>query len=85
MNHRTYFTEKNTLNRLQGNLIKTIMGIGKNYRRAPLLKAINLSHISSVFDFNNLKLLNTIMKRNSVARQFNLLMIKSKCKYCKIM
>ena len=34
--------------RLQGNLIKTVMGIGKTCSIRPLLKALNLSHISSI-------------------------------------
>ena len=34
--------------RLQGNLIKTVMGIGKNCSITPLLKALNLSHIPSI-------------------------------------
>ena len=34
--------------RLQGNLIKTVMGIGKTCSIRPLLKALNLSHIPSI-------------------------------------
>ena len=62
---------------MQGNLIKTIMGVCKNCRTMPLLKALNLSHIPSIVACFNLKLLNTVMKRNFAARQFNLLMIKA--------
>ena len=40
--------QENTLKRLQGNMIKTIMGICKNCRAKPLLKALNLSHIPSI-------------------------------------
>ena len=38
----------------------------------PLLKAINLSHIQSIVACFNLKLLNTVTKRNFGARQFNI-------------
>ena len=73
--------QENTLKSLQGNLIKTVMGIDKTCR-TPLFKALKLSHIPSIalYPFN-LKLLNTIMKRYSAARQFNLLMIKINCEY----
>ena len=57
----------------KGSLIETFVGICKNYRATPLLKAINLSHVSSIINYSNSKLLNTIMKRNNIARQFNLL------------
>ena len=40
--------QENTLKRLQGNLIKTVMGIGKTCSIRPLLKALNLSHIPSI-------------------------------------
>ena len=41
-------SQENTLKRLQGNLIKTVMGIGKTISIRPLLKALNLSHIPSI-------------------------------------
>ena len=53
------------------------MGICKNCRTTSLLKALNLSHIPSIVACFNLKLLNTVMKRNFAARQFNLLVIKA--------
>ena len=40
--------QENTLKRLQGNIIKTVMGIGKNCSTTPLLNALNLSHIPSI-------------------------------------
>ena len=40
--------QENTLKRLQGNLITTVMGIGKTCSIRPLLKALNLSHIPSI-------------------------------------
>ena len=40
--------QENTLKRLQGNSIKTVMGIGKTCGIRPLLKALNLSHIPSI-------------------------------------
>ena len=40
--------QENTLKRLQGNLIKTVMGIGKTCSIRPLLKALNLSHIPNI-------------------------------------
>ena len=57
------------------------MGICKNCRTTPLLKALNLSHIPNIVACFNLKLLNTVMKRNFAARQFNLLMIKATVLY----
>ena len=77
--HSRYFgiLQENTLKRLQGNLIKTIMVIFKNCRTTPLLKALNLCHIPSIDACFNLKLLKTVMKRNFATRQFNLLMIKA--------
>ena len=40
--------QENTLERLQGNLIRTVMGIGKNWSITPLFKALNLSRIPSI-------------------------------------
>ena len=53
------------------------MGICNNCRTTPLLKALNLSHIPSIFVCFDLKLLNTVTERNFAATQFNLLMTKA--------
>jgi hypothetical protein len=70
----------NEIDKLQGKLIKCIVGIGKRYRTTPLLNALNISNISNVIEFSTLQLMNNIMKHQSAARTFYLLMSKMNCK-----
>ena len=80
-----YLTNKNRkeLDKLQGKLKKSIVGLNSRYRTSPLLNALNINSISDVIDFNNVCLLNNIIKTESGARKFYCLMIwkQVSCKY----
>ena len=70
---------KNELNKIQAKLIKCIVGLGPKYRTSPLFKALNLHKISMYIDLNTLSLYHNIMRTHSAARNFNLLMLETKC------
>ena len=56
--------------KVQGKLIKSMIGIGPRYRTTPLLQAVNMKKISDIIDVNNLMLLRRILLDDSAARSF---------------
>jgi exonuclease III len=71
--------QRNALDKLQAKLVKCLVGLGPKYRTSPLLNALKIHSISKVIDVNNISLLHNIMKTNSAARKFNLIMLKKNC------
>ena len=54
--------------KIQGNLLKCLVGLGPRYRTTPLLNAVYMSKVSSIIDMGNISLLNQIMRISSAAR-----------------
>ena len=78
-------TDKRSLDKIQAKLLKSIFGIGPNYRTTPLLQALYMHPISQIIDFNSACLLNNIMKTNSATRTFYFIMMKKGCKCPKML
>ena len=70
---------------MQAKLLKSIFGIGPNYRTTPLLQALYMHPISQIIDFNLACLFNNIMKTNSATHTFYFTMMKKGCKYPKML
>ncbi len=67
---------------LQGNLVKTIVGIGKTYRTTPILDALKLKKISNIIYNQSLNLMRNIFSFNSAARNLNLYFISNDINIC---
>ena len=85
--HSMYLNNENIkdLDKLQGKLVKCIVGLSSRYRTTPLLQALKLQKISNVVELNTLQLFNTIFQSHSAARSFYLLMYNKKCKCPKLL
>ena len=70
--------EKVELDKLQGNLVKCIVGLGPKYQTTPLLDAVRLKKMSHIINANSLSLLNNILRTDSAAKKFNILMLRKK-------
>ena len=62
------------MDKLQGKLIKCIVGLGPRHKTSHLIQALNVNSISRLTDFNSLSLFHNIMKSYSGARKFYSLM-----------
>ena len=62
--------------KIQGNLLKCLVGLGPRYRTTPLLNAVYMSKVSSIIDMGNISLLNQIMRISSAARTCNNIMLQ---------
>ena len=71
-------SEKAELDKLQGKLVKCIVGLGPKYQRTPLLDAVRLKKMSHIINANSLSLLNNILRTDSAAKKFNILMLRKK-------
>ena len=60
------------LDKIQGKLIKSIVGIGVHYHTTPLLQALQILSVSATIDLSTVCLLYNIMKGNSAAKSFYL-------------
>ena len=71
-----YLSNRNKyeLDKLQGKLIKCIVGLGPRHKTSHLIQALNVNSISRLTDFNSLSLFHNIMKSYSGARKFYSLM-----------
>ena len=70
------------LDKLQGKLVKCIVGLGPKYRTTPLLDAVRLKKMSHIINANSLSLLNNILRTDSAAKRFNILMLRIKSSNC---
>ena len=70
--------EKVELDKLQGKLVKCIVGLGPKYQTTPLLDAVRLKKMSHIINANSLSLLNNILRTDSAAKKFNILMLRKK-------
>ena len=68
--------QRSDLIKMQGNLLKCLVGLGPRYRTTPLLNAVYMSKVSSIIDMGNISLLNQIMRISSAARTFNNIMLQ---------
>ena len=68
--------DKCKLDKLQARLIKCILGINANHKTRPLLSALNVTCLSQRIVFRNIMLLRKILYNDSLARTFNLKMLK---------
>ena len=64
--------------KIQGNLLKCLVGLGPRYRTTPLLNAVYMSKVSSIrsIDMGNISLLNQIIRISSAARTCNNIMLQ---------
>ena len=68
--------DKCKLDKLQARLIKCILGINANHNTKPLLSALNVNCLSERIVFRNIMLLRKILYNDSLARTFNMKMLK---------
>ena len=72
---------RSKLDKIQSKLLKTVLGISPYCRSKPLLKALNVHHISDKIDVNCIMLLHRIMQGQSAAKEFNVMLKRNvKCK-----
>lgn len=65
------------LDKLQGKLVKCLIGIGWTYRSTPLLKALSIKKMNNIVFMQNINLLRNILKNSSAARNLNLYFINN--------
>ena len=70
-------TKKNRddVDKLQARLLKCIAGLGPRYRSGPLLQAMGMHSASKIIDIKCIQLLCNIMKSDSAARSFYMMML----------
>ena len=59
------------LNKVQGKLVKCLIGLGRQYRITYLLQELNMHKITHIIDMNSIRLLHNIKKTLSAAQSFN--------------
>ena len=64
------------LDMYQGKLIKCIIGLSPKYRTTPLLQALNIQNVARSVDFYSISLLNNILRNDSGASRFYLMLIQ---------
>ena len=60
----------------QGKLIKCIVGLSPKYRTTPLLQALNIQTVARSVDFCSISLLNNVLRNESGASRFYLMLIQ---------
>ena len=70
-------TKKNRddVDKLQARILKCIAGLGPRYRSVPLLQAMGMHSVSKIIDIRCIQLLCNIMKSDSAARSFYMMML----------
>ena len=65
------------MDRVQGMLIKTVLGLPKNRRNSPLLAALGIEKIEQLIKRQQLSLLRSSLISNPEARTFYILMMRT--------
>ena len=79
----TCFISESTLReleKLQGRLVKSMVGTHKYSKNTPILKALGISTVQSSVEVANLELIRSVFKNNSRARCFYLFLLNNE--YC---
>ena len=69
----------------QGKLIKCIVGLSPKYHTTPLLQALNIQTVAQSVDFYSISLLHNILRNDSGASRFYLMLIQKSVNCLKLL